>query len=103
MTLPPPDGPPPYPMELPPLSPREDSRRLAESLVRLHHVLGILVTYGELFIPGEALDEVRRAWWDADSRFQSFIRQVLSGKVDLETGQLNGSAGRMKRAFLDRG
>jgi hypothetical protein len=103
----PPFPPNPPPIELPALDDADDGRRLAETLVRLHHVLNILVTYGEFFLPGEALDEVRAAWSVSDKRFATFIQrfappQRAGPHVDLESGHLGGPPGRMKRAFLDR-
>ena len=73
----------------------------------LHHVMRIVVTYGEFFLPGEAVEEVRAAWRESDPLLAELIQDIADGpdldnSVDLEPGHLLGASGRMKREFLNR-
>jgi hypothetical protein len=84
---------------------------LAEAIADLHHVMAIVVENAPELIPGEAVDELRNAWADAEPRFAALVESLIPQPPfperirydQLVEAQLTRAVGRAKRAFLKRG
>lgn len=92
----------------------EQSRQLAEAIADLHEVIGIIVeSRGEL-LPGEAVDELDRAWKEAGVSIEALVKRLDPGEQqtsnedrkvltdDLRKAALLGETGKAKRSMLGR-
>ena len=101
-------------------TPDEESRQLAEAIADLHFVTGTVVEAGGELVPGEAVDELKRAWRASEVSMRHLALNLLSGRVALKRGpemrvrrkpiryatlvehDLTGPVGQAKRSALQR-
>lgn len=92
----------------------EELRQLAEAVADLHYVVAIVVENAPQLIPGEAVDEVKKAWAEAGPSMAELVKnlhpptespQKQKSKIGYDTifkGQLAGEIGRAKKSLLNR-
>jgi len=105
-------------------SPTPRPSSLAEAIADLDYVLSIIVEHSTEFLPGEAVDEIKSAWSEAEFEISRSSRSIslgrgllfLSGVVNrpldppargvtdttLNDHQLTGPVGRAKRGLMKR-
>jgi hypothetical protein len=104
---------------VPPPSEQEQLRQLAESMADIHYVCAIIVENSKKFVPGESVEELTKAWFEARPTFDNFVTGLgappappprrKGGGADvapsfdlLRENGLLGDEGRAKRGVLGR-
>jgi hypothetical protein len=84
----------------------EQLRQLAAAVKDLYHVMEIIVTHAEQFVPGEAVDELKDAWYETEAAaIDRIIPDVLTNqniRSGLEQNGLLGKSGKLKRSMAGR-
>jgi len=101
------------PMDIPRPSPDEELRQWAQAFADLHHVLDLIVKDAAYFVPGEAVDELIKAWDEAKESAEDLVQTFKQGTTpgtdyspippdELEKNQLILSVGDAKKSIMRR-
>jgi hypothetical protein len=90
----------------------EESRQLAEGIADLHYVVGLIVEGAKELIPGEAVDDFTTAWQKSETSMRTLVQNLIPltapdavppiSPATLQTAQLTGDVGKLKRSTLAR-
>jgi len=100
-------------LSVPPPTPDEERRQLAEVIAELHYILGLIIENGKEFLPGEALEEADRAWKGSQENIDSLVKRLSPvsppssdypaiDHAALAENGLTGEVGKAKKNFFHR-